>query len=356
MPEQMNPELTKPDLMKAVVLEDFGDPEVLENLTEMLVPRPAGNEVLLKVRACGVCYLDSIVRAGIRPGIRLPLVLGHESAGEVVELGPEAVGFQVGDRVASTYRVVCGHCYYCRAENSALCINVQAAGVDRDGGYAEYTVLPVSSLSLIPDDVSDEQATMAGCVLGAVYKAVVDKARVRAGDNVLVTGSGGGAGIHAVQLSANSGARVIAATRSAAKVEAIRSAGADEVVVGTEDEMVERVKELTDGRGVEVVLDTVGQATSRLSFRSLARGGRLVFIGELGVEPVKVSVPRMLYRETEIYGVASPSVGELAKILTLIEQGKIEPAVGTVLDLADASQAHRMLADHSNIGRVVLRI
>lgn len=349
MPDQTAP------VMRAVVLEGFGGPEALDRVTEVSVPTPAGNEALVRVRACGVCYLDSIVRAGIRPGIALPLILGHEIAGEVAALGSQATGLEVGDRVASTYRMVCGHCYYCRGENSALCVNVQAAGVDRDGGYAEYAALPVSSLSRIPDGVSDEQATMAGCVLGAVYKAVVDKAQVRAGDNVLVTGAGGGAGIHAVQLAASSGAWVIAATTSAAKVEAIRKAGADEVLMGAEDEVVAQVKELTDDRGVEVVLDTVGRATSRLSFRALARGGRLVFIGELGVEPVKLSVPRMLYRETEIYGVASPSVGQLAKILTLIDRGQIEPAVGAVLDLADAARAHRMLADHANIGRVVLR-
>jgi 2-desacetyl-2-hydroxyethyl bacteriochlorophyllide A dehydrogenase len=345
-----------PELMNAVVLEQFGEPEVLSNVTEVRVPRPADNEILVEVRACGVCYLDSIVRAGVRPGIELPLILGHEIAGTVAETGAAVVGFRAGDRVASTYRAVCGHCYYCRAENSALCINVEAAGVDRDGGYAQYVVLPESSLSKVPDGVSDEEATIAGCVLGAVYKGVVDKGRVRAGDNVLVTGSGGGAGIHSVQLAANSGARVIAATTSPGKVDAIKAAGADDVVVGSEDEVVERVKELTEGRGAEVVLDTVGKATSRTSFRCLARGGRLVFIGELGVEPVKVSVPRMLYRETEIYGVASPTAGELTTILTLIEQGKIKPAIGTTLPLAEAATAHEMLRTHSNIGRTVLRV
>lgn len=340
--------------MKAVVLSEFGGPEVLREITDVDVPQPGNSDILIRVHACAVCYLDSIVRAGIRPGIELPLILGHEIAGTVAELGSQVFGFSVGDRVSSTYRAVCGHCHYCRAENSALCLNVQGVGVERNGGYAQYAVLPASSVSRLPDGVSYDQATIAGCVLGAVYKGVVQQARVHPGHNVLVTGSGGGAGMHAVQLAANSGGRVIASTTSPGKVEAIKRAGADEVVVGSEDEVVARVHELTSGRGVEVVLDTVGKATSRLSFRSLARGGRLVFIGELGVQPVNLSVPRMLYRETEIYGVASPSAGELSTVLDLIDQGKITPTIDRALPLAEAGRAHQMLADRTNVGRTVL--
>lgn len=340
--------------MKAVVLAEFGGPDVLGEVTDVAIPKPGSSDILIEVHACAVCYLDSIVRAGIRPGIELPLILGHEIAGTVAEIGSEVVGFTVGDRVSSTYRAVCGHCHYCRAENSALCVNVQGVGVDRNGGYAQYAALPASSVSRVPNGVSYDQATIAGCVLGAVYKGVVLKGRVHPGDNVLVTGSGGGAGMHAVQLAANSGAFVIASTTSASKIDAIRKAGADEVILGSEDEVVARVQELTAGRGVEVVLDCVGKATSRLSFRSLARGGRLVFIGELGVEPINVSVPRMLYRETEILGVASPSAGELTTVLDLIDQGKITPTIDRALPLADAARAHQMLADRSNVGRTVL--
>lgn len=340
--------------MKAVVLAEFGGPDVLGQITDVAMPQPGSHDILIEVHACAVCYLDSIVRAGIRPGIQLPLILGHEIAGTVAELGPEVVGFTVGDRVSTTYRAVCGHCYYCRAENSALCLNVQGVGVERNGGYAQFVSLPSSSVSRVPDGVSYDQATIAGCVLGAVYKGVVGKGKVHPGDNVLVTGAGGGAGMHAVQLAANSGAFVVASTTSASKIDAIKKAGADEVVLGTEDAVVSRVQELTAGRGVEVVLDCVGKATSRLSFRSLARGGRLVLIGELGVQPINVSIPRMLYRETEIYGVASPSAGELTTVLNLIDQGKITPTIDRAFPLAEAAKAHQTLAEGSNVGRLVL--
>lgn len=343
-----------PETMQAVVLEKFGGPEVLENVQEVPVPRPGPGEVLVKVRACAVCYLDSIVRSGVRPGVELPLVLGHEIAGEVAETGPALGGFTEGQRVASTYRGVCGHCWYCKAERSALCLNVRAMGLDRDGGYAEYAVIPATSLSPIPDGVSDESATIAGCVLGAVWKAVIQKGKVRAGETVLVTGASGGAGIHSIKMAKVAGAKVLAVTTSPSKAHVILAAGADAVLSGKPEEILEQVKEHTHGRGVNVVLECVGKATASLSLRALERGGRLVFIGELGVEATGISVARMLYRETEIYGVASPSAGELAQVLELIETGNLRPEIGATLPLSEAAQAHRMLTG-SHTGRTVLR-
>lgn len=341
--------------MKAVVLEEFGGPEVLKAVQQVPDPTPQRDEIVVKVTACAVCYLDSIVRAGIRPGIELPLILGHEIAGEVAEVGSAVTGFSPEQRVASTFRAVCGHCWYCRKEQSVFCTNVQGIGVDRNGGYAEYVALPASSLVPIPEGVDAEIATIAGCVLGAVYKGVVAKGRVQPGDTVLVTGASGGAGIHSVQLAVLAGGRVLARTTSEDKVAALRAAGAHEVLTGPDDEVLARVKELTHGRGVEIVLDCVGSATASLSLRALARGGRLVFIGEVGVEPTRISVARMLYRETEIYGVSSPSSGELATILDLIARGRVQPLISQSFPLEQAAEAHRLLGERANLGRMTLR-
>ena len=345
-----------PEIMRAVVLDDFGGPEVLAGTQEVPIPAPSPDEVLIKTRTCAVCYLDAIVRSGVRPGVKVPRILGHEIAGEIVDLGSQVHGWSVGDRVTCTHRAVCGYCCYCRAERSTFCVNMQGIGVDRDGGYAEYCALPATSLARIPDNVSDEAASIAGCVLGAVYKGIVQKAKVHAGETVLVTGAGGGAGIHAVQLAAVSGARVLAVTTSPSKIGVIEQAGADEVLTGSESEILDQVRELNDGRGVDVVVDNVGQATSGLSLRALDRGGRLVFVGELGTTPAKVSIARMLYRETEIYGVASPAPGELDELLGMISQGKITPMISRVLPLEQAVESHRMLQDRTNVGKIALTL
>jgi len=342
--------------MKAVVMHEFGGPDVLGGVEEVALPVPDAHQALVRVHNCSVCYLDTIVRSGVRPGTRLPLILGHEIAGTVVEVGSAVQGLKAGDRVASTYRGVCGHCWYCRHEQSVFCRNLRSAGVEVDGGYAQYVTLNDSSLAVIPDGVADEDATIAGCVLGAVYKGVVKKGAVQPGDTVFVTGASGGAGLHAVQLAALAGGRVFAATTSADKADAIRAQGAHEVLTGSKEEVIDQVKSLTDGRGVTVVLECVGQPTTSLSLRSLAPGGRLVYIGAVGVEQARFSVPRMLYQETEIVGVASPNVGELAELLGLIQEGRVKPVISDRLPLERAGEAHQMLKDRSNLGRVTLQV
>jgi len=343
------------ETMKAIVLKSFGGPEVLDTVSEIPVPTPAADEVLVRVRTCGVCYLDTIVRSGVRPGTPIPHILGHEICGDVVELGDHVQGLAVGVRVATTYRGVCGHCYYCRNGTSVSCTNVRSPGVDRDGGYADFVSLQASSCVPVPPGVTDEAASIAGCVLGAVYRGVRVKARIQPGDTVLVTGAGGGAGLHAVQLAKLAGGYVLARTTSPQKELMIREAGADEILLGEDRDVIEQVRQITGGRGAGVVLDCVGKATASISLRSLARGGRLVFVGELGTEPMRVSIARMLYRETEIHGVASPDSGELWSLLELIARGQVRPIVTEQLPLERAADAHRMLAERANVGRIVLR-
>jgi NADPH:quinone reductase-like Zn-dependent oxidoreductase len=342
--------------MKAVRLSAFGGPDVLQ-LQQIDVPKPRDGEVLIQVKACGVCYLDVIVRSGMRSRAKLPLTLGHEIAGVVVEGGAGTRLFKSGDRVASTYRIQCGHCRYCRGGHGEICDNRQGVGEHRDGGYSEYVTLPESVVAAVPAAVPFEKACVCGCVVGAVYNAVVKSANVRPGETVLVTGAGGGVGTHAVQLSRLAGARVIAVTSSPDKADRIRSLGADDVVVIERgEEWSKQVKALTDGRGAEVVIESVGSATFASSFRSLAKGGRLVFVGEISGQPAQFNAALMIYKEAWLTGAQSPNAEELTQVLALTASGGIDPVIGQVLPLAEAARAHRLLADQSNFGRVVLSI
>lgn len=338
--------------MKAMVVREWGPPDVIRS-AEVDAPKPTAGEVLVRVKACGVCFLDTIVRAGLRSKAKRPLILGHEIAGDVAEAGPEVRTVKAGDRVAAAYRVVCGHCFYCRAERESLCTATRGIGVDLDGGYAEYAVIPELSLHRMPDGVSYEHAALCGCVIGASYVGLVKRANVRPGEYVLVTGAGGGVGIHGVQIAKMCGARVIATTTSPGKVDRIRACGADEVICTTSD-FSDQVRKLTEGRGADVVLESVGSPLFAASFRALAKGGRFVFAGELTGAPVSFNAAVAIYKEPLITGVQSPTGGELGEVLHLVAAGKLKPVVSEVAPVTDAVRVHRMLAERSHFGRIVL--
>lgn len=342
--------------MKAIRLKAFGAPDALQ-LEHIEPPRPRDGEVLVEVKACGVCYLDVIVRSGMRSRAKLPLTLGHEIAGVVAEAGPNVQSLKKGDRVASTYRITCGHCRYCRGGHGEICDHRQGIGEHRDGGYAEYVALPESVLAKIPAGVPFEKACVCGCVIGAVYNAVVKSAKVRPGETVLVTGAGGGVGAHAVQVSQLAGARVIAITSSEEKVDRIRELGAHDVVLTPRGgDFSAEVKRLTDGRCAEVVIEGVGSATFGASFKSLAKGGRLVFVGELSGQPAQFNPALMIYKEAWFTGAQSANAEELTQVLDLVAAGGIKPVIGQVLPLAEAARAHQLLADQSHFGRLVLSV
>jgi D-arabinose 1-dehydrogenase-like Zn-dependent alcohol dehydrogenase len=338
--------------MRAMVVNEWGGPAVIRP-AEVEMPRVGPGQALVRVKACGVCFLDTIVRSGLRSKAKRPLVLGHEIAGEVAEVGPGVGTVKVGDRVAVAHRVVCGHCFYCRGERESLCDNTQGVGVDLDGGYAEYAVIPELNLQRVPEGVGYEQAAVCGCVVGACYVGLVKKAGVRPGETVLVTGAGGGIGIHSVQIAKMCGARVLATTTSAGKVDRIREWGADEVIC-TPGDFSDQVRRLTGGRGADVVLESVGSPVFAASFRALAKGGRFVFAGELTGAPASFNAALVIYKEPVITGVQPPTGGELGEVLHLVATGRVKPVVSQVLPLAEAARVHKMLAEKSHFGRVVL--
>ena len=174
---------------------------------------------------------------------------------------------------------------------------------------------------------------------------------------MLVTGAGGGVGAHAVQISQLAGARVIAITSSEEKMARIRELGArDVVLIQRGGDFSAEVKRLTEGRGAEVIIEGVGSATFASSFRSLAKGGRLVFVGEISGQPAQFNPALMIYKEAWLTGAQSANSEELTQVLELVASGGIRPVIGQVLPLEDAARAHQLLADQSNFGRIVLSV
>lgn len=342
--------------MQAVVLKAFGDVEQLQPQT-VENPIPGSGEVLLRVRACGICYLDTIVRRGMRSRAKLPLILGHEIAGEVVEVGEGVKMTRPGDRVTCITHPGCGACDVCRSGRSNLCAKQQGMlGVEQDGGYAELVKVPERNLCVIPPGVSFEAAAIASCGIGAPYNGVCNVAKLRPGETALVTGAGGGLGVHTIQIARLAGARVIAVTGSEGKVRRLHELGADDVICSRGRDFSDEVKRLTGGKGVEVVVENVGSATFAGSFRSLSPGGRMVILGELSGTPVMLNPALLILKQITLCGTENASLGDLQHILELIRLGRIKPVISHVLPLAEAARGHRLMADRQHFGRIVLTV
>jgi len=340
--------------LKAVVIHEFGPPEKM-TLEDIEVPKITGNEVLVRVSACGVCYLDTIVRSGIMPKIKLPLILGHEISGEVVEVANCVQHVKVGDRVSSIIRHTCGHCQWCLEGRETLCINSNGSfGVELNGGYAEYVKVPENSICKIPQGIPLELASIFACAMGTAFYAVTKKGRVRPGETVLVTGAGGGLGVHCIQIASLCGGKVIAVTTSEEKYSPLKEIGAHDVIVSKDLSFHKELRKITDGAGANVVIENVGSAALSSSLQSLAQGGRLVLIGELTGTSVQINPAHLILKEVELLSVKNATRREIQQVIELVEQGKIRPVVSSKFPLEGARDAHEMVLRKKPLGRIIL--
>ncbi|OGA80046.1 MAG: hypothetical protein A3G81_33665 [Betaproteobacteria bacterium RIFCSPLOWO2_12_FULL_65_14] len=270
--------------MRAVVVRKTGGSDVLR-IEEVATPKAGPREVLIRVAACGVCTLDVVTRNGTyRNRVELPLIPGHEIAGTVVETGAEVRRFRAGERVATTQRYhICGACRFCRGGYEPLCAERRFLGQEgMVGGYAEYVAVEEDNVAAVPAGVKDEEAAIAACAIGTGLNAVRDVGQIKLGERVLVSGAGGGLGVHAVQLARLSGAYVIAQTTSADKSAMLSELGAHAVLAtGRGEDFSERVRDLTGGEGVDAVIDNVGTPSFSAMRKSLAINGRWILVGQL---------------------------------------------------------------------------
>lgn len=339
--------------MKAVVLEEPGSPEGLR-LRELPSPELGPRDVLVNVRAAGVCHHDVVVMRGVlRRGIKPNVVLGHEIAGEVAKVGGEVQGVSPGDRVVSILTECCGHCRRCVEGNEHRCLNGHGIGHSVDGGYAEQVRVAGLSLRPIPEGVSFEQAAVCACPIGVVLHAVRDLARPQPGETVVVTGAGGGLGVHGMQIAKLMGARVFAVTSSAEKIERLQELGPDEVVFSPDLDFHWEVLALTDDTGAEVVIDTVGSAAFEPAFQSLAQYGRMVMVGEIAGKEIRLNPANLLFKDARLFGTSGVSRKDLDDALELVRRGQVRPVV-TSFPLSDAAKVHQMLLDRQLFGRAVL--
>lgn len=341
-----------PRRMRAVVLRKTGGPEVL--VPEIVAdPEPGPGECLVRVRASSVCGRDLIDRRGGFPLMKIPTILGHEFAGEIVRAG-EGTRLSPGARVVNLHRPSCLACPRCLGGEPVHCERAfQSFGHTVDGGYAELVVAHERALVGIPDDLPFDVASTLMCTAGVALHALRTRGRLTLGETVLITGASGGVGTMAVQLARRIGARVVATTSSPAKAAALAQLGASEVVVTGKgpfhSEVIARA-----GGSVDVALELTGSATFGSALRSLRRGGRMVVVGNIETLKVELNPGALILQGLEILGSASCTHRDLEDVIALVRAGELVPVIDRKLPLEEAAEAHRLLAERQVKGRIVL--
>lgn len=306
--------------MKAIRLIEVGKPLALQ---EVDVPQIGAQDVLVRVKAAGICHSDAHYRAGVSPVHPLPLTLGHEVAGVVEEVGAGVTALRAGDRVCLHYMVTCGSCAYCSRGHEQFCTSGAMIGKYRDGGYAEYIGIPARSVFPLPGEIPFEQGAIMMCSSATSLHAL-RKSRLQPGESVAVFGLGG-LGMSAVQLAQAFGARsVYAVDVKANKLEMAGRLGAIPVDAANIDPVTE-IRRLTGGRGVDVALELIGlPRTMEQAVRSLGILGRAALIGLTDRTFEIAPYQELLNKEAEIIGVSDHLAQEIPLLTEWVRQGKLD--------------------------------
>ncbi len=293
--------------------------------SQVPVPEPGPDDVLVRVRAAGICHSDVHYRNGVSPTGPLPITPGHEVAGTIEQAGDRVRGFAAGDRVALHYMVTCGLCEYCARGTEQFCTAGRMIGKHIDGGYAQFIRIPARSVVPLPDSVPFEHAAVMMCSTATSFHAL-RKARLAAGERVAVIGAGG-LGLSAVQLARAAGAAaVLAVDVNPERLEQARRFGAVPVDARRGDP-VAAVRELTGGAGVDVALELIGNpATMQQAVRMLAVFGRAVLVGITQESFAVDSYRELIGREAEIIGGSDHLRSELPVLLDMAARGALDLA------------------------------
>ena len=340
--------------MMCVRIHEHGGPEKLI-YEDIAVPKVGAGDVLVNVKATSLNHIDLWVRKGL-PGVKfhLPMIPGVDAAGIVAQKGDAVSHVKTRDRVVVAQGISCGHCKHCLNGNDNLCKDYILIGEHRDGADAEYLAVPGRNVLPLSEKISFEAAAAAALVFLTAWQMLVDKAQVKPGDDVLVNGVSSGVGSAALQIAKLFGARVIATTSRDEKAARAKELGADEVVNYKKQNVLDEVRRVTGKKGVEIIIDHVGKSVWDQSIKSLTKGGRLVTCGVTSGHEAITDLRYVFYKQLQILGSTMGRKGDLITILKFIEQGKLRPVIDRVLPLQQVREAHRIIEEGKQFGKIVL--
>ena len=343
--------------MKAVTLVAAGG---LDQVRVQELPEPiigSAGQVLLRIHAVGLNRLDLFVAEGLA-GVNysFPHVVCSDGAGTVLEVGSAGSGVRPGDRVMINPTLSCGNCPWCLQGEESVCRRGQVLGEHCSGTAAEYVVLPAENLALIPEAMPWPQAAAFSLATLTAWRMLTTRGRLQAGETVLIWGIGGGVALAALQIARLIGARIIVTSGTDAKLDVARSLGADAVLNHRQVDVVAEVRKLTDGQGVDAIVDSVGERSWQGSLRSLKRGGRLMICGATTGPTVSMDLRRLFWHQWSILGSTLGNRREYAEIVRLAGEGKLWPVVDRVVPLDEAVSAFERLDRGEQVGKLVIEV
>ncbi|MCH8062682.1 MAG: zinc-binding dehydrogenase [Chloroflexi bacterium] len=345
--------------MKAVYITEHGGIDAL-TYGDLPEPEPGPNDVKIRVRACALNRLDLYTREGAR-GTRVrfdgPHILGGDAAGDVVEVGSEVTRFQSGDRVVVNPRLTCRQCRFCISGEEELCEKPGMLGSTTSGGYAEFVSLPAVNAVTLPDSLSYEQAASLPTVFLPSWTILVRKAALQPWETALILSASSGVGTAAIQVAKNIiGANVITTTSTEEKAQRARELGADHVINYNNEDIAKRVQEITDGRGVDVVLDHVGADFWPAAMKSLAMGGRYGICGVTTGYRAELQMGLLFLKYQTVFGVFMGRKEDLRQIVEMAGRGVIRGVIHQTFSLQDAAKAHETMEGTNFFGKLVLTV
>jgi NADPH:quinone reductase-like Zn-dependent oxidoreductase len=338
--------------MKAVRFHEHGAADVLR-YEDAPDPAPRSGEVVVRVRACALNHLDIWNRRGV-VRLKLPHILGADVAGDIA--WSDDTTLPVGTRVMVQPGLSCGRCRACLEGRDNECSRYDVLGSQSDGGYAELVSVPVENVIPIPDAIGFVEAAAFPLTFVTAWHMLVTRAAIRPGEDVLVLGAGSGVGQAAIQIGALHGARIFATAGTDEKLARARQLGASDVINHHTEDLPGEVRRLTDGRGVDVVIEHVGTATWDRSLKCLTRGGRLVTCGATTGHDARIDLRFLFARQYTLMGSYMGTKGELLRAAQFFFSGHLRPAVDRTFPLLEAAAAHAHLEEGKQFGKVVLEV
>ncbi len=339
--------------MRAVVFHEFGNSKKLK-LEDVKMPELEPNEILVKVKVCGVNRLDLLLRNGKIPDCGLPHICGSEVAGIVEKIGSKVSGVKIKDRIVVAPWIFCRKCEQCKKGEETTCPNGDILGMCSNGGYAEFVKVPAVNAVKIPNNLSFREAAATTLSMLTAWRMLTTRAKLKKNETVLIHAGGSGVGSAAIQIAKYIGAKIIATASTEEKRKNAIKLGAEAVFDSKSNDLSKLIMKETNDKGVDVVFEHVGKATWQESIKSLGKNGRIVTCGGTTGYEVNLDTGEVIYSELNVLGSRGGTRKELKQILDLVAKKKIKPVIDKEFPLEKAAEAQERMENREQFGKILL--